>query len=285
MKTESADEKLCNDRQRQQWDRVAAGWQKWWRTIENGAQQVSERLLGLAEVGPGQRVLDIATGIGEPALLAASRVGPAGRVVATDISRSMLDIARDRAGISGFTNVEFIESDAERLEFPDSSFDAILCRWGLSSLANPSDTSAKIRRMLTPNGSFATSVWDETSKLPLMSTATAIARDMFTLPSPPTETPLKSELAEGGLERMMIHAGFTDIRAEKMTVTLEWPSPEAFAQYFVDVSPVLAALLTDQPPRRQREYQQRLAEAYRRYAATDGSFQIHNVTICVVGRR
>ncbi len=243
MKTESADEKRYNNRQRQQWDRVAAGWKKWWRTIENGAQQVSDRLIGLAEVEPGQWVLDIATGIGEPALLAASRVGPAGRVVATDISTSMLDIARDRANISGFTNVEFIEGDAERLAFPDSSFDAILCRWGLSSLANPSDTLARIRRMLTPNGSFATSVWEERSKLPLTSIATAIAQDMFTLPSPPPETALQSELTEGGLERMMIHAGFTDVRAEKMTVTLEWPSAEAFTQYFMD-----AGTRGDQPP-------------------------------------
>jgi ubiquinone/menaquinone biosynthesis C-methylase UbiE len=285
MKTESSDAKPYDDRQRQQWDRVAAGWQKWWRTIENEAQHVSERLLGLAEVEPGQRILDIATGIGEPALLAASRVGPAGRVIATDISTSMLEIARDRANMSGFTNVEFIESDAERLDFPDSSFDAIVCRWGLSSLANPSDTLVRVRRMLTPNGSFAISVWEERSKLPLMSIATAIARDMFPLPSAPPETAPQSELAEGALERMMIRAGFTDVRAEKINVTLEWPSAEAFSQYFVDVSPVLAALLSDQPSKRQKEYRQRLTEAYRDYAAADGSFQIHNVTICVAGRR
>jgi hypothetical protein len=84
---------------------------------------------------------------------------------------------------------------------------------------------------------------------------------------------------------MMIHAGFTDVRAEEMTVTLELPSTEAFAQYLMDVSPVLAALLTDQPSRRQAEYRQRLAERFGRYATVDGSFRIQNVTICAVGRR
>lgn len=285
MEIEPTDVERYEDRQRQQWDRVAAGWKKWWRTIENGAQHVSDRLVDLAEIEPGQRVLDIATGIGEPALVAASRVGSAGRVVATDISKSMLDIARDRASILGLTNVEFIEADAERLDFPDSSFDAILCRWGLTSLPNPSNALVKIRRMLAPDGSFATSVWDEASKLPLTSIATAVAQDMFHLASPQPETPPRFELAEGALERMMIHAGFTDVRAEEMTVTLELPSTEAFTQYLRDVSPVLAALLADQPSRRQAEYRQRLAERFRRYATVDGNFRVQNVTICAVGRR
>ncbi len=117
------------EEQRQQWNSVATGWKKWWRAIEGGAQHVSQRMIELAEVKPGQRVLDIATGIGEPALLAASRVGTAGRVVATDLSPQMLDIARERANALGLTNVGFMESDVEALNFPDGSFDAILCRW------------------------------------------------------------------------------------------------------------------------------------------------------------
>lgn len=285
METESTDVDSHEDQQRQQWDRVASGWEKWWLTIENGAQHVSDRLVDLAEIEPGQRVLDIATGIGEPALVAASRVGSAGRVVATDISKSMLDIARDRASTLGLTNVEFIEADAERSDFPNSSFDAILCRWGLTSLPKPSDALVKIRRMLTPNGSFAASVWDETSTPPPMSIATAIAQEMFPLASPRPESPPRFELAERALERMMIHAGFTDVRAEKMTVTLELPSAEAFTQYLMDVSPVLAALLADQPSRRQTEYRQRVAEEFLRYARVDGSFRTQNVTSCVVGRR
>lgn len=269
--------------QRQQWDRVAAGWKKWWRTLENGAQHVSDRLVDLAEVEPGQRVLDIATGIGEPALIAASRVGSAGRVVAADISKQMLDIARDRASALGLTNVEFIEADAERLDFPDSSFDAILCRWGLASLSDPSNALTKIRHMLTPNGSFATSAWDEASKLPLTTIAATVAQEMFHLTPPRPETPLG--LAGGALESVMISAGYTDVRAEEMTVTLELPSAEAFTQYLMDVSPVLAALLYDQLPRRQAEYRHRLVEEVRRYTTDDGTLRIQNVTTCAVGRR
>jgi len=283
MKTGPTDAEHYKDRQGKQWDRVAAGWDKWWRTIENGAHHVNDRLVDLAEIAPGQRVLDIATGIGEPALSAASRVGSAGRVVATDISKQMLDIARIRANTSGLTNVEFLEADAECLDFPDRSFDAVLCRWGITSLPDHSNLLIKIRRMLTPNGSFATSVWDEASRLPLTTIAITVAQGMFhSAPSRPESPP---KVPEDALENVMIRAGFTDVRAEKLTVTLELASTEAFTQYLVDVSPVVAALLSDQPPKRQMEYQHRLAQEFRRYAAVDESFRIQNVSICVVGRK
>ena len=137
--------------------------------------------------------------------------------------------------------------------------------------------------MLTPNGSFATSVWDEASRLPLTSIAITVAQEMFVSVPPGPEPP--PEVPEDAVESVLIRAGFADVRAEKLTVTLELASTEAFTQYLVDVSPVVAALLSDQPPMRQTEYQYRLARELRRYAAVDGSFRVHNVSICVVGRK
>lgn len=273
------------ERQRQQWDSVAAGWKKWWHAIENGAQHVSKRLAELAEVEPGQRVLDIATGIGEPALFVAGRVGPSGRVIGTDISPQMLAIARERAASSGLTNAAFIQADAEQLDFRDGSFDTVLCRWGLDSLSNPLNTLVEIRRMLTPGGAFATSVWDTAPRArPLAGRAAALAREMFELPSPRSEAPSSPGLGEDALTREMIRAGFTSVRVEKMTLNLELPSAEEFTQYLVDVSPGLAALLSDRSPGQQAEYRQRLAEALRPYVMADGSVRVPNVTVCAVGR-
>lgn len=282
MNSRPTDAEHYKDR-RQQWDRVAAGWEKWWHTIENGAHHVNDRLVDLAEIAPGQRVLDIAMGIGEPALTAAIHVGSAGRVVATDISKPMLDIARMRASTAGLTNVEFLEADAERLDFPDHSFDAILCRWGITSLRDHPNLLVKIKRMLAPNGLFATSVWDEASRLPLTGIAISVAREMFHSAPPRPQAP--AEAQEDPLESTMIRAGFADVRAEKLTVTLELPSTEAITQYLVDVSPVVAALLSDQPPMQQKEYQYLLAQEFRRYATGDGRFRVHNVSICAVGRK
>ncbi len=83
--------------QRQSWDNVARGWQKWWKTFEKDAQKVNERLVDLAEIKQGDRVIDIATGIGEPAITAAKKVGIEGYALATDISSQMLAIAKERA--------------------------------------------------------------------------------------------------------------------------------------------------------------------------------------------
>ncbi|GKS62585.1 hypothetical protein YTPLAS21_20430 [Candidatus Nitrosocosmicus sp.] len=99
--------------QRQSWDSVASGWQKWWRIFENGAQTISDKLIELAIVKPNSKVLDIATGIGEPAITAANRVGNEGYVLATDLSPQMLSIAKERARSLNLGKImEFKEGDA-----------------------------------------------------------------------------------------------------------------------------------------------------------------------------
>src|SRR5262252_6782045 len=103
-------------RQRQEWDTVAAGWRAWWPTFERSMQVLNDHLIALAHIEPGQRVLDIATGIGEPAVTAARRVGPSGQVVAIDQSPSMLAIARERIAALGLQNIQFLELDAEQLD-------------------------------------------------------------------------------------------------------------------------------------------------------------------------
>src|SRR5216683_7299029 len=112
--------------QKRDWDAAAAGWQKWWPVFEQAAQHVSDRLVELAGVKPGDRVLDIATGNGEPAVTAARRTGAAGRVLATDQSSGMLAIARERAAALGVTNLEFQETDAESLAVSERDFDAVV---------------------------------------------------------------------------------------------------------------------------------------------------------------
>lgn len=116
---------------------MANGWQKWWKAFEQDAQKVNERLIELAGIEEGYRVLDIATGTGEPAITAAKKVGDKGYVLATDISPQMLSIAKRRANSLGLESIiEFKEGDAETIDLPASSFNAVLCRWGLMFFPN-----------------------------------------------------------------------------------------------------------------------------------------------------
>ena len=108
------------------WDSVAHGWQTWGEVFDASMQPVSDLMMRLAQVQPGQTVLDIATGTGEPGLTAARAVGPTGRVVLTDQAPHMLAIARARATTLGLHQTEFLEVDAEAASFEEATFDATL---------------------------------------------------------------------------------------------------------------------------------------------------------------
>jgi ubiquinone/menaquinone biosynthesis C-methylase UbiE len=87
------------------WDSAAQGYQIWWPHIEKAAQSLSNRLVDLAEISTGQRILDIATGIGERALTAARVVGTTGHILAIDISTEMLAIAKQRTVDNGLQDI------------------------------------------------------------------------------------------------------------------------------------------------------------------------------------
>ncbi len=270
----------------QSWDRVAAGWRRWWETIERPAHAVTERLLALAGIAPGHRVLDIATCIGEPALTAARRVLPDGRVVATDASARMLEIARERAEASALGNVEFLQSDSLHLGFPPESFDAVLCRWGVTSLPAPLATLEGIRRVLAPGRAFATAVWETGRRgRPLASLASALADELFDGAEGGGRTPDRGDSIGASLADDMRRAGFDDVRVEAMTILLDWRSPVDCLQYLLDVSPDLRDRFDAQSAEQQESYGQQLEARLQPYIAADTHVQIANVTLCAVGWR
>jgi len=124
-------------RERTAWASVADGWKRRDELLKKGAAPVTTRLLELADISAGQRVLDIASGLGEPAIPAAQRVGPDGYVFGTDLVDEMLIHARGKAAKAGVTNIEFICVDGETLDFEAAHFDAATCRWGLMFMPEP----------------------------------------------------------------------------------------------------------------------------------------------------
>ncbi len=132
------------------WNNVAPGWRKWWAMFEDGAQRLSDRLVELAEIKPYHRVLDIATGIGEPALTAAKKMRPNGQVIGTDISSEMVTIARERAKEVRLDTITIFEDiDPESYPYPSSSFNAVTSRWGTYVLAKSDAYFAENSRLLS----------------------------------------------------------------------------------------------------------------------------------------
>jgi enediyne biosynthesis protein CalE5 len=207
--------------QRRSWNNAAAGWQEWWKTFENAATVVSDKLVELAGITAGHQILDLATGTGEPALTAAKKIAESkGHVLATDISPQMLVIAKQRAAALGLQDrVEFRESDAEILEISGSSFDAILCRWGLMYFPHLDSTLTRIFDGLRSGGRFACAVWASPAKVPLISIPMGIVNRELIIPAPSPSVPGPFALADIGiLESSMTKAGFKSIQTELVPV-------------------------------------------------------------------
>ena len=271
--------------QRKDWSDTAAGWREWWQTIETGLGPLSERLVEVAEVEPGDRVLDIATGIGEPAVTAARRVGPEGRVLATDIAPGMLEIGRERAAELGLDNVEFREADAEALELPGERFDAILCRNGLQFLVDLGAALERIRAALVADGRLAAAVWARSEQTPFVTLAVTTVMRELELPPPAPGTPGPLSLGdEDILEGRLREAGFADVRGERMTVDVEFASAAEYAQFMRAVSAPLNKLLADKAGDRQEEMWSAIARAAEAHAA-DGSVSLPGELILAFGRR
>jgi ubiquinone/menaquinone biosynthesis C-methylase UbiE len=291
--------------QRQTWDSVAQGWKEWWKTVEVAAQKVSDRLVELAKIKTGQKVLDIATGIGEPAVTAAKRLFPdyankagdnsndngnRGHVLATDISSEMLTIAKQRAAGLGLQDIiEFKVADAEMLELSDSSFDAVLCRWGLMFMPNLNTALVRIYQTLLPGGRFVCAVWAEASKVPFISFPLNIVMHELKVPPPPPGTPEPFALSDiNFLQNALYSARFTDIKYERLNVTFEFPRVEDYINYTKAVASAIKTMLSKESDKRQEEIWNIVTEQVRNNyttTTTNQSVKIDNECICVIANK
>jgi arsenite methyltransferase len=106
----------------------------------------------LGRLEPGERVLDLGSGAGTDSLIAAQMVGPKGHVTGVDMTQQMLDKARDAAAEMGATNVEFVEAEAERLPFPDASFEVVISNGVIDLIPDKDAVFSELFRVLTPGG-------------------------------------------------------------------------------------------------------------------------------------
>ena len=268
--------------QKKGWDSVADGWKKWWASIEKGAQVVSDHLVDSGGVKPGDKVLDIATGIGEPAVTAAKRVGEAGSVLATDHSDQMLDVARGRAADLSLKNISFHLADCETLDVPDSAFNAVLCRWGLMFLPNPLASLKRAHDLLVPGGKIAAAVWDTPDNCPGLSLSVKAILKFLNASPPPPGTPGPFAMADRDkLAAVFESAGFSDLNIESKTVTFSWASAEDHTQWIKDIASPMKAMLADKPEDVQKKGWEAVTEAARAYEADDGSIVTENQSICI----
>jgi len=285
METRNPDPVEFRAGQRKQWAKAATGWRKWSELIERAARGVSERLVELAGVERGDRVLDLAAGYGEPALTAAMVAGPEGEVVATDISAEMIAFGRERAEAAGLGNIEFVESDAASLKFSEGSFDAALSRWGIIFEPDAETAAAHARGFLEPGARMAISSWGKSDRVPFMAIPMRTAMAHLQVPPPPPGTPgALSRPTPEALGGLLDVAGFLDVDVEEARVTFEWQSPEEFTTYIREVSSSIKAIIDPHPPEVQEETWAAITDAIGQEAADDGSVRLTNLVLLAAGR-
>jgi SAM-dependent methyltransferase len=216
--------------------------------------QATERLLDLAEVSPGSRVLDIAAGTGGQTLQAAHRAGPSGHVLAADISAPMLEVLTKTAREAGQTNVETRVMDAQRLDLASESFDAVICRHGLMLFPDQPRALAEMCRVTRTGGRVAVLVFSDEERNPQFCIPRRIARRLGDLPQPSPGTPWQFSLGDPGrLGDLFRTAGLRDVEVQRV------PHVQRFAS-------AAEALCSMQEGLQTRELISRLTEAQREQA-------------------
>jgi SAM-dependent methyltransferase len=273
---------------RHEWDAVAADWghAELWRVVERAAQGLNDRLVELAGVAPGQHVLDLGTGVGEPAVTAARRVGPGGRVLGIDLADRMLEAGRRRVHSLGLTNVELRLGDAQDPGLPESSFDGVVSRWALMLVPGLPGALRQLWHLLVPGGRFAVALWGHPERVPLISLAASAARELVLAPAPPPGAP--GPLWPHGLERlveMAEAAGFTEVRSEVADSVFEFPSAPVYADFVCRMAGPIKVLVDGLEEDLRQRFQALLAERAAPRADSDGRLRLVNENLLVTGRR
>ena len=181
----------------------------------------------LEQVAPrlGERILDVATGPGVVAVMAAEAVGPSGRVVATDLAPEWGERVEARSRAAGVTNVEFRTMSADALDLPDGSFDVALCQFGLMFVPEPVQALLEVKRVLRAGGRLGVNVWSTGDKVKLFTATGSVPQPYTPQAEPGQELPTSLQLGEPGLiERLVEEAGFRDVQSRRHT--LDWLQPE-----------------------------------------------------------
>ncbi len=229
--------------------------------------RVSVWMVEHLDLQPGQRVLELAAGPGDTGFLAAELVKPGGMLISSDASRAMLGVATGRARDLGVTNVEFKQLELEWVDLPTASVDAVLCRWGLMLVLDPSAALQEARRVIKPGGAIALSVWDTPEANPWATLITRALVELGYAQPPDPEVPGMFALADSGrLGSLLEDAGFVDPLTETVELMRPAASVEDFLEETLDLNAQLAETRRGLSPEQWAEVVQRLGVLSRPFA-------------------
>lgn len=211
----------------------AAAWDQLTELRQHLYGAATRQMLAAADLHPGERVLDIAAGTGDQSRLAARLVGPAGSVLATDISQEMLAVAARRAEQEGLRNLTTRAMNAEQLDLSENRYDAVISRFGLMLIPNLQQALAEIWRVLKPGGRLAALVWSQPERNPLFALEQAILAKWHAKEEAKEPQVDVFSLADAALFGSRLQqAGFQDVQVQVIPLIFHFPSFEVLADWW-----------------------------------------------------
>jgi ubiquinone/menaquinone biosynthesis C-methylase UbiE len=238
---------------------VVAARRRWTSASDATTREATEALLAAAELRPGLRVLDLASGNGNPALSIAAAVAPDGRVVATDVVPDLLAYAGERARAGGLTNFSTRQASADSLPFPDASFDLLTCRFGVMFFPDVPRALEEARRVLKTGGRVIFAAWGPTAQPFFQLTFGILLRHVDASFAAEAHSPFKFG-HPGTLSAALSSAGFDEVREESREMVLRFPGTvEEFWQYMLESAALVHKLYESIAPGKRERF---VAEAH-----------------------
>lgn len=186
----------------------------------------------------GERLLDLGTGPGEPAMTLATATGPTGHVVGVDLSEKMIDLATRVAAARGLANVRFQVMDCAALDFPDGSFDGAISSLGFQIFTDPEKAAREARRVLAPNGRIAAAVWSTGDKTPFLEVLVGPMLK-FAEPDETGYTPTPYETGgPGEMVAFLEAAGFREAKEQRNQYRMTFPDEESYLDSILRGTPI-----------------------------------------------
>jgi ubiquinone/menaquinone biosynthesis C-methylase UbiE len=248
-----------------EWSDSAPFWEKHGATIRTMFSEITAALIEEAGIGPGQQVLDVAGGAGEPSLTIAEKVGQGGSVMYTDLIPGMVNAAAAEARRRGITNIDFRQCAADSLPFAENSFDAVVSRLGAMFFPDPLAALREMRRVAKSGGKLSAVVWYKSEFNPFSSAVTQIVSRHLPSDSSPTHDAFR--FAEPGkLADVFNQAGASEIRERLLKFDIAAPiSPEEFWELRSETSGTLRDKLKAASPETRGRVRQEVLAAISKY--------------------
>lgn len=271
---------------RVQWEAAAAGWDAHSPMLRKWLSGPTRILFDAAGVAEGQSVVDVAAGAGDQTLMLAERLGPKGRILATDLSPALIERLKRHAQDAGLDTVEARVADAQDVLSESDTFDAAVCRLGLMMLPEPSRCLSSVRSALKLGGRFAAMVFAEPDANPCIRILMSTAMRHAGLPPRDPFAPggLLSLGRPGHLDRLFEEVGFREVSTFRTDAPFQLQSVHDYIAFLRSAAAPVIAILSKLEPEAQEDAWREMGEQLSQFTGPEG-WSGPNTLLVTAGRR